>query len=171
MNMNDSQRLAASRTERFVRGIVAWRWPLLCLAALAAAVCYVPAQRLELDRSIENMFAPGDPLLEPYHLLKHSFGANEVVLAAYVDPNLMTPAGMARLHALADELEQSPGVAAVLSLASGPLGERIVDADNPLSRALVDLFEGYTVGADRQTTRSARSSPATTRTARSSASR
>ena len=55
---------------------------------LAAAVCYVPAQQLEFDRSIENMFAPGDPILEPYHLLKQAFGANEIVLAAYVDPQL-----------------------------------------------------------------------------------
>jgi uncharacterized protein len=150
-----SQPAANSRTERFiecfVRAVIAWRWPLLGLAAFAAAVCYVPAQQLELDRSIENMFAPGDPLLEPYHLLKRAFGANEVVLAAYVDPNLMTTTGLARLRGLAGQLEAVPGVAAVLSLAGEPFGDAIVDADNPLSRSLLELFEGYTVGADRQT--------------------
>ncbi len=86
--------------ERFIRWLIAWRWLLLCLAALAAAVCYVPAQHLEMDRTIENMFAPGDPILQPYHLLKRAFGANEIVLAAYIDPRLMSPAGLARCAGL-----------------------------------------------------------------------
>ncbi len=45
-----------------------------------------------------------------------------------------------------------PGVAAVLSLTGTPLGERIADADNPLARSMLELFSGYTIGADRQTT-------------------
>ncbi len=141
-----------TRTERFVRWLIAWRWPLFGIALLTAAVCYVPAQRLDFDRTIENMFAPGDPILEPYHLLKRAFGANEVVLAAYVDPQLMTSAGLARLRQLTGELERVPGVAAVLSVNNGPLGDKIADPDNPLSRSFLELFQGYTVGADRQTT-------------------
>ena len=43
-------------------------------------------------------------------------------------------------------------MAAVLSLTSGPLGDRIAEPENPLSRSLLALFEGYTIGADRQTT-------------------
>ena len=43
-------------------------------------------------------------------------------------------------------------MAAVLSINGGPLGDEIANADNPLSRAFVELFEGYTIGADRQTT-------------------
>ena len=138
--------------ERFVRGLIAWRWLLLLVALAAAAVCYTPAQQLSLDRSIENMFAPGDPILEPYGRLKQAFGANDIVLAAYVDPHLMTSAGLARLGRLTAQLQQVPGVSAVLSLNNGPLGDRVADADNPFGRALVELFEGYTIGADHQTT-------------------
>src|SRR5580698_9809358 len=113
------------RTERFIRRLIAWRWPLFGLALLAAAVCYMPSQRLDFDRTVENMFAPDDPILEPYHLLKQAFGANEVVLAAYVDPRLMTTAGLARLRQLTGQLQRVPGVAPVLSLNNGPLGDKI----------------------------------------------
>ncbi len=45
-----------------------------------------------------------------------------------------------------------PGVAAVLSINGGPLGDQIADPQNPLGRAFLELFQGYTIGADRQTT-------------------
>ena len=119
---------------------------------VAAAACYVPARQLDFDRTIDNMFAPGDPILEPYHLLKRSFGASEVVLVAYIDPELMTDTGLTRLGRLAAELQRVPGVAAVLSLTGTPLGRQIADENNPLARSMLELFSGYTIGADRQTT-------------------
>lgn len=141
----------SQHTERFVGRLLRWRWPLLGLGLVLAAVAWHQSGRLEFDRSVENMFATDDPLLGPYRLEKRVFGGNEVVLVAYVDPDLMTTAGMGRLEGLADELAALRGVDSVLSLGRGPLGDQII-AGHPLAESLLKLYEGYTVGADRQTT-------------------
>ena len=52
-----------SFSERIAPWLLAGRWPLLLLAMLAAAVSFLPARNVTFDRSIENMFAPDDPLL------------------------------------------------------------------------------------------------------------
>ena len=70
-----------SFSERIAAWLLAGRWSLLLLAVLVAAVCIVPSRNVKFDRSIENMFAPDDPLLPPYLQLKSVFGGNEVVLA------------------------------------------------------------------------------------------
>jgi uncharacterized protein len=130
--------------------LVRWRWPLLALGLLASVAAYFPAQRLAFDRSIENMFAPDDPILEPYRQLKRTFGGNEVALAAYVDPRLLTSARMDRLDALTKELAQVPGVASAFSLSTSPLfGKYIISS--PLREPFLKLSEGYTVSADGQT--------------------
>lgn len=135
--------------ERLARWLIAWRWPLLAVALMLAALAYGPARGMRFDRSIENMFAADDPLLAPYRQLKRTFGGNEIVMAAYVDPQLLTPDGIARLAALTKRLAAVPGVAHVVSLSNTPLEETIVE-DKPISRDMIDVFEGYTVGADRQ---------------------
>ncbi len=125
--------------------------PLLVLGIVLGAIAYFPAQELQFDRAIENMFAPSDPLLPPYAQLKRTFGGNEIILAVYVDPQLMTEAGMERLGKLSGELKQVPGVAATLAVNDGPLGNRVVHQGNPLARSFLELFSGYTIGKDRQT--------------------
>jgi predicted RND superfamily exporter protein len=135
----------------FVAQLVAWRKPLVILALLLAGMAWFPSRQLEFDRAIENMFAPNDPLLPPYAQLKRTFGGNEVVLAAYVDPQLMTDAGMKRLSALDKALQTVPGVAATMAINRGPLGNAVVDERNPLARSFLKLFEGYLVGADQAT--------------------
>lgn len=131
--------------------LVAWRWPLLAAGLLATALAYRPAHHLQFDRSIEKMFAPGDPLLAPYEQLKRTFGGNEVVMAAYVDPKLMSARGIARLQSLTDRLSHVAGVDAVVSLSNTRLKEDIVN-DSVFSRAYIEVFTGYAIGADRQTT-------------------
>ena len=79
-----------SLAERLSQWLVEWRWPLLALGVVMTVVAWRPAQRLEFDRAIENMFAQDDPLLPSFRLLKRTFGGDEVVLAAYVDPNGQT---------------------------------------------------------------------------------
>jgi predicted RND superfamily exporter protein len=132
--------------------LIARRMPLLVLGLAAAAVAYFPSRRLVFDRSIENTFGPGDPLLPPYERLKRTFGGNEVVLAVYVDDELFDPdgRGMHRLSRLRHEVEALRGVKAVVSI-DQPLGHRIVDEDSPLAGRLRKLFEGYTHGADGRT--------------------
>ena len=77
----------ASLTQRVVRCSVAWRWLLLGLALLITVTAIGPAGQVEFDRSVENMFAPDDPVLAPYQRLKRTFGGNEIILAVYVDPD------------------------------------------------------------------------------------
>jgi predicted RND superfamily exporter protein len=137
-------------TAAFIDRLIAWRLPLLALGLALAAASFLPARRLEFDQSIENMFAADDPLLVPYRRLTRTFGGNEVALAAYVDPELLTQSGIERLERLTESLRSVPGVAAVQSLTTTPLGRAIADANNPLTARLLELFEGYTVSDDRR---------------------
>jgi predicted RND superfamily exporter protein len=160
-----------SFSERIAAWLLAGRWPLLLLAVLVAAACIVPARNVKFDRSIENMFAPDDPLLPPYLQLKSVFGGNEVVLAVYSDPRLLDEdrGGIERLTEISRQLKDTPGVRDVLSLAevdrvldkvamaaglmrSSDVPENgIVDAKSALSRRFLRLFEGYTHGSDGRT--------------------
>ncbi len=135
---------------RISQWLVEWRWPLLALGIVMTVAAWRPAQRLEFDRAIENMFSPDDPLLPSFRLLKRTFGGDEVVLAAYVDPQLLTAEGLVRQMQLTEAMGRVDGVKGVLSLANLP-PEFFGDLTRTDSRAL-DVFEGYLIGADRQTT-------------------
>lgn len=137
--------------ERFVGFLIGWRGLLLVVGIAFGAAAYFPSQRLQFDRAIENMFPASDPLLVPYAQLKRTFGGNEIILAAYVDPQLMTDAGMKRLTVLREKLRKVSGVTATLSVNSGPLGDAVIDPRNPLARSFRQLFTGYTIGADEKT--------------------
>ena len=136
-------------SQRIANLLIAWRWPLLAAAVVLAGAGFYPASRLEFDRSIENMFAPGDPLLVPYEKLKRTFGGNEIVVAAYEDEHLFAPdkSGIERLAGIRRELEKVPGVKGVVSI-DQPLGRLIVDQWNPLAEPTRNLFAGYTHSAD-----------------------
>lgn len=126
---------------------------LLALAGIALAIVSVErSRRLEFVKSIDTMFDRTDPTLVPYRRLARAFGSSEVVLAAYEDPELFTHSGIDRLRSLTSRLEQIPAVSSATSLASTPLGNRIIDIEqSPTARKLVALMEGYALGADRRT--------------------
>lgn len=142
--------LAASRgiTDFLIR----WRWPLLLLGLSVTIVSFFYARKLEFDRSVENMFAPGDPLLAPYHEVKRIFGGNEIALAAYEDPELLTPQGMDRLDRLTKQMQAVEGVQGVLSLSSTRLIRNLVGNNDKLLEPFLKLLEGYAIGPDRKTT-------------------
>jgi predicted RND superfamily exporter protein len=142
--------MSTSFSDRLAHWVVAWRWPLLVFGLALAAAAYVPSRKLQFDRSIENMFAADDPLLKPYAQLKRTFGGNEIVVAAYVDPKLTTAGGIARVDELTQALKAVDGVSSIVSLTTTPLRTAIV-RDTPIAREFVRLFEDYTIGADRQT--------------------
>ena len=100
------------------------------MALILTAVSVERSQHLQFSRSIDTMFDRSDPALAPYERMTRAFGSNEVVLAAYDDPELFTPAGIARLRGLTAELGSLPGIASTTSLASTPLGDSIIDLDD-----------------------------------------
>ena len=105
--------------ERFISILIAARWPLLVSAIVVAVAAYGPSRQLRFDRSIEHMFAPGDPLLPPYQRLKQRFGGNVVVMAVFQDERLLDPdgRGIERLAATSQRMAKVAGVRDVLSLA------------------------------------------------------
>ena len=139
-------------SDRVASWLVAHRNMLAAVAVVLAIVSVERSRKLEFVRSIDTMFDRTDPALVPYRRMARAFGSSEVVLAAYDDPDLFTPAGIDRLRELTDRLAVFPGVSSATSLASTPLGNRIIDLENsPTARKLVQLMEGYTLGADHRT--------------------
>jgi len=137
-------------THHIVQWLIDRRLLLLALAVLVGVAALQPSGQLDFDRSIESMFALDDPLMPPYRQLQRTFAAGDMVIAAYVDPQLMTTGGMNRLASIGRRLEAVPGVTAVLTLNS-PMGPDIVDPNNDVAGRFRQLFEGYTHGADGQT--------------------
>ena len=139
-------------SQRIVNVLIVWRGPLLFMALLAAAVAFLAFPRLQFDQSIENMFAPDDPLLGPYQKLNRIFGSNEVVLAAYDDEHLLDPkgSGLERVARVSRQLKEVSGVDNVLSL------DQLIDAqmladESPLAKGYLTLFGGYTHSVDGKT--------------------
>jgi len=150
--------------------LVNYRWWLLGLALVLGVAGFALSRQLDFDRSIESMFSPRDPVLQPYRELKRLFGGNEIVLAVYDEPNLLDPSGAAirRLTKVSSQLTHVRGVQDILSLAevnqalvsiyslASLLGRShseypIVDPDSELAREFLDIFEGYTHSADGRT--------------------
>ena len=130
--------------------LIAQRIPLFLTAAVLGAAAFWPAGGIQFDRSVENMFAPGDPLLEPYLKLKRTFGGNELVMAVYADDDLLEPnaGGIRRLAKIRKRLNDVPGVRSALSL-DQPLDiDQIVDPDYRIAAPMRKQFEGYTHSAD-----------------------
>ena len=137
---------------RVAAWLVRHRLPLFIAGLVLVAGSVERARHLRFSRSIDAMFDRSDPALVPYARMTRTFGGSEVVLCAYDDPELFTPAGIERLADLTGRLGDLPGVAATTSLATTPLGSRIVELEaSPTARRIVALMEGYVVGADHRT--------------------
>ena len=138
----------ASRATRWVERLLDARWWLLSIGVVLAAISYRPAQRIEFNRSIENMFAANDPIVPPYRQLKETFGGNEIVLCVVRIPDLLASdgSGLKRLAELGDKLRTVPGIRDVLTL-DRPIGPAIVGSDG-LATRLRDVFAGYTHSTD-----------------------
>jgi len=143
---------ATGRGARLVAWLVRYRAALFLAALVLVGVSVERAKHLRFSRSIDAMFDRGDPALVPYARMGRTFGGGEVVLCAYDDPALFTPDGIERLAGLTRLLAAEPGIASATSLATTPLGRRIIDVEaSPTARRIVALLQGYVVGADRRT--------------------
>ncbi len=106
--------------QRFAEWLVARRLLLLLACGAAAAAAWPLAQRIVSDRSVHTLFAPHDPRLLRYDRTTEEFGGEATCIAAYTDPDALTPEGMVRLKAFRDRLAATPCVRSALSLAELP---------------------------------------------------
>jgi predicted RND superfamily exporter protein len=139
--------MSDTSTHSAIHWLIEQRWWLLALAlVLGAAGAYI-GRDLQMDRSLERMFAPDDPLLAPYQKLQQAFGKHQIVLAVYRDPKLPTAEGLARVEQLAQAARELPGVVSVVSLHDVPglLGNAGKEFHtNSRAEKLKDVFAGYT---------------------------
>ena len=139
---------------------------VLFVIALTLAVCLAPgADRLRLDRSLENMFSKSDPVRQDFERLQRTFGVSDLVVFAYRDAELWNPdgTGLSRLQSIREQLEKLPGVDSAMDLSklnqilkqwksATSLFSRttsrssfpLLDPNDPLAVAMKKLFEGQT---------------------------
>ena len=131
---------------RWIKRMIRYRYWMLGFAAVLGVAAALTGRGLRLDRSIESMFAPDDPILVPYHRMQRTFGEHEVVLAMYADEELATDAGMERVKQVQERLKKVPGVAATVSLHNLPGGTSFDEGG--LGHNYREVFAGYTHNGD-----------------------
>jgi len=130
------------RTHRFLDALVRHRHGLLGLSLLLAAGAAYFGSQLQLDRSIEHMFADDDPILVPYRQLQERFGEHEIAMAVYSEPELTSAPALRRIGALTEQAKQVPGVVAAVSIHDPPGAANFEDTGR--GAKLRDVFAGYT---------------------------
>lgn len=125
---------------------------LLMITVAMLVVCWPVSQQLVYQESIESMYAPDDPHLLDYLESKALFGGDELVLVAYSDPELVTPAGYERNRDFARRLSEAPGV---IAASTQCLADAISPADANFVERLIlrtreddlkELFRGVFLG-------------------------
>lgn len=114
--------------------------------ALALGAAYLGSQ-LQLDRSIEHMFAASNPVLAPYQKLQENFGQHQIAIAIYSEPELTDEKGLERVAKFTEEIRQVPGVVAAVSILDPPGAADF--ADTGRGKQLRDVFQGYTHNQQR----------------------
>ncbi|MFN9283550.1 MAG: efflux RND transporter permease subunit [Planctomyces sp.] len=153
---------AGAALDRLSDRIAACRNWLFLAALLLLAAALPTAGRLTFDQTIESFFAPQHPDIQLLKRTREVFGGDEFVIVAWRQEGLLTsedgeePVEVAAgagevIRSLADHLSALPGVD----------GGRTRDLQRLLAqsprnrntrRAMLKLFEGLLVSADRQTT-------------------
>ena len=129
---------------------ISLRWLLLAIGiALTTGAVYL-GQGLSFDRSIENMFAADDPLIQSHERFNRIFGGNEVILGVYQDDQLFTGdgSGLDRVRAVRTQIEELDGVKEVLSLDRDLTRSFVLDPESEAGDKLKELFAGYTHNED-----------------------
>ncbi len=152
---------------RLALRMVELRVILAVVASTILAICAPLSQRLQMDRTINQMFAPDDPTLVAYEELRTAFGGNAAVLLVYRDEDLLSPAGVRRAREISTKVAQVPGVRGVLSpaqvndllgylrplspgSATSKAAEPLLDSNDLVVKAFDRLFAGYTHSQDHQ---------------------
>ena len=90
------------------------------------------AKRIQTSRA--NLDNPNKPIGVFLFAGTSGVGKTETALVAYTDEELLTKAGLERLHKLAGQLRKVPGVANVLSLAQAKLPGSPLSSQSRLQR-------------------------------------
>lgn len=125
---------------------IALRWLLLAIGiALTVGAVYL-GKGLSFDRSIENMFATDDPLIQAHERFNRIFGGNEVILGVYKDDQLFADdgSGLDRVREVRTRIESLEGVKEVLSLDRDLTRNFVLDPESDAGIQLKELFAGYT---------------------------
>lgn len=127
---------------QFLAALIRHRYVLLGLSLLLAGAAAFFGNQLQLDRSIERMFADDDPILQPYRELQQKFGRYEIAMAVYTDREFQTESGLARVKALTEQAQKISGVVAAVSILDPPGAANFADAGR--GARLREVFAGYT---------------------------
>lgn len=145
--------MSSGRWNRFIDGLIRYRFALLLTAVVLTAVAVYPANQVTFDQSIEALYSPNNPRLLEYLESKSYFGGDEFIFLAYTDPDLFKPDGQTRLADLAEKAGQVPGTVpgSVQSLHA-----YLELTENRLFRSrrqkVLDFSRGVLLGEDNQTT-------------------
>jgi len=144
------------------------RLPLLLAILLVTALLAVPASRVGIEQDNASMAASDPQQQRTYRHFQQQFGSDDLLLLGLHDPELTSPAGLARLAALTGTIERLDGIRRVFSLSNariavaGPFGAQPAsllpptDADDFAARLAARLEDNprlaaRLLSADRRT--------------------
>ena len=134
--------MPTSANSPFLSALVRHRYALLVVGLLLAVGAALLGSQLQLDRSIEHMFADDDPILQPYRELQEKFGQYEIAMAVYSDKQLKTDESLERIKSLTERAKEIPGVVAAVSILDPPAASDFDNTD--IGAKLREVFAGYT---------------------------
>ncbi|HUH05622.1 MAG TPA: MMPL family transporter [Kofleriaceae bacterium] len=106
--------------ERLVGLLHARALVLMLLVGAIGLGVGVAAKNIAVDNSLDVWFVEGDPALEAYDRYKQSFGNDETIVVAIVDPKgVYRPSTLERIRKASDEIDALPGVRRVTSITKG----------------------------------------------------
>ncbi|WP_406696820.1 MMPL family transporter [Singulisphaera sp. Ch08] len=105
-----------------IRVLLKARYFAFTTVALILGLLIIFGHRVTYEQSIDSFFADDDPSMLAYQKAARTFGDDNFVFLVYDDPELLTPAGMARVSELAAAVDASKiqGVLRVESLDAMP---------------------------------------------------
>jgi predicted RND superfamily exporter protein len=104
----------------FASMLIHYRYPLLLMGLVVTLILLPFSLQAKYDRSIHSFFDKNDPRFLTYNQVQREFDGDTLCLAVYPDPELLTPAGIARLEAFTQDLARVPGVIKAQSIANLP---------------------------------------------------
>ncbi|PSQ92150.1 MAG: transporter, partial [Proteobacteria bacterium SW_6_67_9] len=108
----------------FYRAVLQRPFWVIAVAALLVAVAAYQARHFELDASPESLLVEDSPALATYRAVRAEYGSDAVLFVTFTpDEALFSEASLAKLEALAGDLEALDGVGSITHMLNMPLIE------------------------------------------------